>query len=58
MAVNKFYCYSGNNSSLIRDLLKARGNWEEIDDKYKATRMSNFIWKPSNFSDIVDLFDS
>ena len=53
---NKFYIYSGNSSYLVRELLKERGNWEEVEDKYKATKISNFIWKPTNFSDIVALF--
>lgn len=55
-ASNKFFIYGGNFSYLLRELLNARGNWEEVDDKYKATRISNFIWKPSSFSDIVSSF--
>lgn len=55
-ATHKFFIYGGNSSYLLRDLLIARGNWEEVDDKYKATRISNFIWKPSSFSDIVGKF--
>lgn len=55
--MNKYYVYGGNSSYLIKDLLKERGNWEDVEDKYKATKVSNFIWKPTNFSDIVRLPD-
>ena len=51
--MHKCYVYKGNSSFLIRELLKERGNWEETEDKYKATKVCEFVWKPTNLSDMV-----
>ena len=45
----KFKVYPGNNPTVIRQALEARGNWTEGSDKEANDFKVNFIWRPMSF---------
>lgn len=71
--MNKFCVIEGNNSELIRDALNKRGVWEEVHlnvetkentsfqlkggDLEIALKEAKFIWKPTNFSAKVLIYE-
>ena len=42
----KYLVYNGNNSELIKTILKKRNNWEE--GNYNESNTANFIWHPNS----------
>ena len=49
----KFYVYKGNFSFVVKNLLKERGCWEEVEEEGKALVSTHFIWKPESLFDFV-----
>jgi hypothetical protein len=40
---------TGNYPQTIREMLKARGNWTEVEDEVEAIDSSHFMWRPCNY---------
>jgi hypothetical protein len=45
----KYLVLPGNFPNHIRQQIKARGNWEEVDNESDAIEYAHFIWRPTNY---------
>ena len=46
----KFIILSGNPSGSVREMLKIRGNWKEMDNEEEAIESAHLMWRPCNYN--------
>ena len=46
----KFIILHGNPSGSLREMLKIRGNWKEIDNEEEAIETAHLMWRPWNYN--------
>jgi hypothetical protein len=45
----KFIVLTGNYPQSVREMLKVRANWKEVEDDTLAIESAHFMWKPCNY---------
>jgi hypothetical protein len=45
----KFIVLSGNYPQSVREMLKVRMNWKEMEDENEAIEQAHFMWRPCNY---------
>ena len=45
----KYIVLSGNYPQSVREVMKKRGNWTEIEDEAEALEKAHLMWRPCNY---------